>query len=233
MLDIKKIKLVAIDADDTLFETQPYFDRVEDEYCKLLDSYISYEECAKRLFKRECDNMYLLGYGSKAFIISLIENAIEVSKGRVSNQEILKIIELGKSLFSIPTHPLKGVEETLERLKERWYKLIVFTKGDSKEQEEKLFRSGLLKYFDDYKVYTDKTTKEYIRLLKEYNVSPQNFLMVGNSFKSDIEPVIKLGGYAVHIPFHTPWKYEKTDEYEDVNCIRISTFKELGQILTR
>ncbi len=241
MLDISKIRLIAVDADDTLWETQPFFDEIEEKYCHFLEHYAPYEVIDSEFFKRECANMHKLGYGSKAFIISLVENAIDVSEGRVKSSELKQIIEWGKSLVDIPATPLDGVEETLEKVNALLNdsslfpsrpRMIIFTKGDSKEQELKIFRSGLLRYFDDYRVYTDKKEEDYRRLLNEFGVVPTDFLMIGNSFKSDIDPVLKIGANAVYIPFYAPWRFESTTEYEHGNLYRAESFKKLLSFLS-
>lgn len=236
-----KYRLIAIDADDTLWETQPFFDRIEEWYCAFLSKYAPADVIDIEFFKKECENMKKLGFGSKAFIISLVENAIEVTKGEVKPSELKEIIDRGRTLIDIPATPLKGVEKSLEKIRakidkinsqqESKVKLIIFTKGDSKEQEDKIFRSGLLKYFDDYRVYTDKRKEDYLKLTQEFSVKPEEFLMVGNSFKSDIEPVLQIGGNAIHIPFYAPWKYESTQEYDHPNLVEVEHFSSLHKIL--
>lgn len=269
-LIFRNIRLIAIDADDTLWETQPFFDKIEEWYCSFLSKYANQEFIGSEFFKRECYNMEKLGYGSKAFIISLVENAISVTNGNVKPSELMEIIEKGRSLIDIPATPLEGVEETLKLLREKIMennlnvvnigsskerenenirerkkkgdsvkseicdkkvKMIIFTKGDSKEQEVKIFRSGLLKYFDDYRVYSEKREEDYFKLIREFGVEPENFIMIGNSFKSDIEPVLKIGGRAIHIPFYAPWKYELTDEYDHPHLIKILHFNKLNDFI--
>lgn len=233
--------LIAIDADDTLWETQPFFDKIEEWYCAFLSKYAPADVIDAEFFKRECYNMKKLGYGSKAFIISLVENAIEATGGKVKPSELKEIIDRGRTLIDIPATPLEGVKKSLAKIREkinqinagqkRKVKLIIFTKGDSKEQEDKIFRSGLLKYFDDYRVYTDKRKEDYLKLTGEFEVDPEEFLMVGNSFKSDIEPVLQIGGNAVHIPFYAPWKYENTEEYTHPNLLEAKNFESLFKLL--
>ncbi len=209
----ENVSLIAFDADDTLWDCIGHFEAVEKAYGQLLATYGSYEEIASRLFERERANMPLLGYGSKAFIISLVENAINISKGQISGDELLKIIELGKTLLNMPGTPLEGVEETLKALrKQSSYKMVVFTKGDNLDQENKFHRSGLAKYFDDCIVVADKTPHEYMHLCRLFDTNIGRLCMVGNSFKSDILPVLKLGGYAVHIPYEQEWQMEHTED---------------------
>jgi len=207
------IRLLAFDADDTLWDCQGHFDDVENSYCQLLSPYGAKQEIATSLFSTETANMPLLGYGSKAFTISLIENAIKISGGKVDSGIITEIIRLGKSLLNMPATPLPGVERTLKALHDYGrYKMVVFTKGDNLDQENKFKRSGLAPYFDDCIVVADKTAREYEHLCQLFNVGIDQLCMVGNSFKSDILPVLDLGGYAVHVPYELQWKMERAEE---------------------
>ena len=176
--------------------------------------------------------MPLLGYGSKAFLLSLLENAIEVSGGRLKADEVEKIIKLGKELLQLPGKPMDGVEETLKVLRERGeYHLVVFTKGELLDQENKFHRSGLKPYFDDIIVVSDKTEASYYQLCERFSINVEQLLMVGNSFRSDIEPVLKLGGWAAHIPFHTTWQHEVVEEYEHPHLLKLEYFAQLNQVL--
>lgn len=226
------VKLLAFDADDTLWDCQSFFEHVEEEYCKLLSDYGSTKEISDALFRTETANMPLLGYGSKAFTISLVENAVRVSGGRVKGDTISQIVMLGKSLLELPATPLPGVRDTLAALRQsEAFKMVVFTKGEILDQENKLRRSGLERYFDGCVVVADKTVREYQGLCERYGIDISELLMVGNSFKSDIEPVLRLGGYAVHVPFHTMWKHEQTKEYAHNHLITIENFAELKNLL--
>jgi putative hydrolase of the HAD superfamily len=229
----ERISLIAFDADDTLWDCQGHFDDVEADYCRLLAPYGSQDEIAAKLFQTENSNMPLLGYGSKAFTISLVENAIKLTKGNISGDELLKIIDLGKTLLNMPGTPLEGVEETLKELhKKGTYKMVVFTKGDNLDQENKFKRSGLAKYFDDCIVVADKTPHEYMHLCRLFDTNIGRLCMVGNSFKSDILPVLKLGGYAIHIPYELEWQMEQTEEKtEHPKYRRIDAFKQLLTLL--
>lgn len=143
-----------------------------------------------------------------------------------------RIVELGKTLLRLDARPLEGVEETLARLRQtRQYKLAVFTKGELQDQENKLWRSGLQRYFDVVSIVSDKTPEAYRRLCRELEVKPEELVMVGNSFKSDIVPALKIGALAVHIPFHTTWAHEKTEEFAHERLRRISRFEEIMDIL--
>jgi len=241
------IKLVAIDADDTLWDCQSYFVQVEEEYCRLLSDFADADTVSYELFKTETANMAELGYGCKAFTLSLVENAVRISDGRISANRLLQIQDLGRSLLRLAATPLPEVRETLEQLRHSLLSpsvpascsllpipcplMIVFTKGEIDDQLHKLERSGLAPLFDDVVVVADKTKEEYLRLCERYNVDISNLLSVGNSFKSDVEPVLQLGGYAVHIPFKHLWAHEHTEEYSHPHLWTISHFGELTNVL--
>lgn len=224
----ENIKVIAFDADDTLWINEPYFQEVEKRYTQLLKPYGSPEEISAALFKTEMKNLKTLGYGAKAFTISMIETALEVSNQKIAADDIRQIVDLGKSLLEIPIELLPKVKETLEVLKEKGkYKLVVATKGDLLDQENKLERSGLAPYFDHIEVMSDKTEKEYLRLLNILQIKPSEFLMIGNSLKSDIQPVLALGGYGVHIPFEVMWQHEVVDAFTHKNLKQVKGFDEL------
>lgn len=222
--------LLAIDADDTLWDCQSHFNAVEDRYFELLKPYGDKDFLYEEFFDTEKANMSSLGFGSKAFTISLVENALRVSGGNISTSKIAKIISLGKSLLSMPTTPLPTVEETLRALanrKAKTFKMVVFTKGDTNEQEAKLERSGLLPYFDDVMIVSDKNDTAYRRLFALYSTTPETSVVVGNSFKSDIAPAIRYGATAIYIPYHVTWRMEHTEEFEHERIFRLSKFKEI------
>lgn len=224
----EQIKVIAFDADDTLWVNEPYFQEIEKQYTQLLKSYGTSEEISAALFKTEMKNLKSLGYGAKAFTISMVETALEVSNQKIAADDIRQIVDLGKSLLEIPIELLPKVKETLEILKEKGrYKLVVATKGDLLDQENKLERSGLSPYFDHIEVMSDKTEKEYLRLLNILQIKPSEFLMIGNSLKSDIQPVLALGGYGVHIPFEVMWQHEVVDTFTHKNLKQVKGFDEL------
>ena len=203
-----KLKVIAFDADDTLFVNEPYFQETEQKFCALMSDYLSHQGLSQELFKTEIANLDLYGYGIKGYILSMIEAAMKISNNTISIEIIEKIIEYGKELLQKPIELLDGVEVTLEALKGK-YKLIVATKGDLKDQQSKLHRSGLGHYFHHIEVMADKQEVNYQKLLTRLEIKPDEFLMIGNSLKSDVLPVLEMGGYAVHIPFHTTWEHEK------------------------
>jgi len=204
------LKVIAFDADDTLFINEPYFQETEHKFCTLMSDYLSQQGLSQELFKIEIQNLDLYGYGIKGYILSMIEAAIEISNNTISIEIIEKIIQYGKELLQKPIELLDGVEETLAALHGK-YKLIVATKGDLKDQQSKLHRSGLGHYFHHIEVMADKQELNYEKLLKRLEINADEFFMIGNSLKSDVLPVLGIGGYAVHIPFHTTWEHEKVN----------------------
>jgi putative hydrolase of the HAD superfamily len=208
------LKVIAFDADDTLFVNEPYFQETEDKFCVMMSDYLSKQGLSQELFKIEVDNLSLYGYGIKGYTLSMIEAAMKISNNTLSVEVIGKIIDLGKELLQRPIELLDGVEETLKALRGK-YKLIVATKGDLKDQQRKLHDSGLGIYFHHIEVMADKQEVNYEKLLKRLEIESKEFFMIGNSLKSDVLPVIGIGGYAVHIPFHTTWEHEKISHKVD------------------
>lgn len=221
----KDLQILAFDADDTLWDCQGHFDQVEKDYCQVLAPYADEATVSEMLFQTETANMPLLGYGSKAFTLSLVENAVKVSRGQVCAADVLRIVELGKSLLQLPATPLPEVRPTLEALHQaKDFAMVVFTKGELLDQENKLKRSGLAPLFDDIIVVSDKSKDEYAKLCKRFGTTIDHLLMVGNSFRSDIEPVLQLGGWAVHIPFSSIWRHEQIEEYSHPKLVTLSHF---------
>ncbi len=202
-----EIKVIAFDADDTLWVNEPYFRESEMEFCNLMKNGMSLEEVTEKLFTTEIGNIPLYGYGTKAFILSMIETSLKITKGNISSEKIQSIIELGKRQMNKSIELIDGVVDVLESLQGK-YRLIVATKGDLLDQERKLKKSGLLKYFHHIEVMSDKREDDYKKLIQHLDIPASEFLMVGNSLKSDILPVLNLGGKAVHVPFHTTWEHE-------------------------
>lgn len=202
------LKVIAFDADDTLFVNEPYFQETEEKFCALMSDYLSHQGLSQELFKTEIANLELYGYGIKGYILSMIEAAMRISNKTISIEVVEKITEYGKELLQKPIELLDGVEETLQALSGK-YKLVVATKGDLLDQRRKLHNSGLGHYFHHIEVMSDKKEKDYEDLLKRLEIKAEEFFMIGNSLKSDVLPVLNIGGYAVHIPFHTTWEHEK------------------------
>lgn len=208
---IEGIQVIGFDADDTLWVNETYFLETEHKLRLLLSPYVDGETVSAELFRTESRNMSLYGYGVKAYILSVIETAIRITCGKVPADVISQIITLGKEQLTQPVELLDGVEDTLNALVGR-YRLIVVTKGDLLDQEQKLRRSGIEHLFHHVEIMSNKTDREYSALLRHLDIRPDQFLMIGNSLRSDILPPLNLGSYAVHIPFHTTWAHERVDE---------------------
>jgi putative hydrolase of the HAD superfamily len=204
------LKVIAFDADDTLFINETYFLETEEKFCALMSDYLSHQGLSQELFKVEIANLKLYGYGIKGYILSMIEAAMNISNNTIPIEIIEKIIQYGKELLQKPIVLLDGVQETLQALHGK-YKLVVATKGDLLDQRRKLHNSGLGHYFHHIEVMSDKQEIDYTDLIKRLEIQPSEFFMIGNSLKSDVLPVLAIGGYAVHIPFHTTWAHEKID----------------------
>lgn len=219
-----KINTIAFDADDTLWINEPYFQEAEKQFCELLKNYLSPDLVSQELFTTEMKNLHLYGYGVKGFVLCMIETANRISNHTVSLKRIDEIIAIGHDLLQKPVELIEGVTETLSQLKGK-YKLIVATKGDLLDQERKLKKSGLQGYFHHIEIMSDKKTTDYQKLLHHLDCKPENFLMLGNSVKSDIIPVLSLGAYAGHIPYEVTWTHEqheqtvKHDNFVALKCI--------------
>ncbi len=227
---LSNIKVIGFDADDTLWDNEPFYRETEDAFCALLKDYLPKEKIIEELFKTEINNLELYGYGVKAFMLSLIETGIRVSRGKVPVSTIDEIIKLGKEQINRPIQLLDNVEMVLEALKSR-YKLIVATKGDLLDQERKLNKSNLAQYFHHIEIMSDKKEKNYQELLNHLDIKPEEFLMIGNSIKSDILPVLNLGGFGVFIPYHITWLHEQVDE-ESIQHPQFLKVKSLDQVIT-
>lgn len=204
------IRVIAFDADDTLWVNEPYFREAEEKFSALLEDYLPLHSVTKELYKTELQNIPLYGYGVKGFMLSMVETALRVSNNTVPHSVIEKAIGYGKDLLDKPIELLDGVEETLHLLKNK-YRLVMATKGDLLDQERKLTKSGLVSYFHHIEIMSDKQESDYRELIAHLDISPSEFLMIGNSLKSDALPVLAIGGHAIHVPYHTVWEHEKVD----------------------
>lgn len=214
--EFQHIKVIGFDADDTLWVNETYFRDAELEFAKLLAAYETANTIDQELFKMEMKNLPIYGYGVKGFVLSMVEMALELSNNTISNKTIGDILKIGKDMINKPVELLEGVEEVLKKLSLN-YKLIVVTKGDLLDQERKLEKSGLLEYFHHIEVLSDKQEANYSKLLNHLDVKPSEFLMIGNSLKSDILPLVNIKAKAIHIPFHTTWLHEQINENENKN----------------
>lgn len=228
-IDYSRIKVIGFDADDTLWVNETYFRDAEVAFGKLLSKYETLNKIDQELFKMEMKNLPLYGYGVKGFVLSMIEMALELSNNNVSNQVINDILAIGKDMINKPVELLEGVEEVLKKLSQK-YRLILATKGDLLDQERKLEKSGLLDYFHHIEVLSDKKEENYSKLLNHLDIKPSEFLMVGNSLKSDVLPLINIKAHAIHVPFHTTWLHEEVHE-DETNGVEYKTVGSLLDIL--
>ena len=223
-----KFRVIAFDADDTLWDCQSHFEEVENHLYSLIAPYC--EDPKHELFLTESGNMADLGYGCKAFTISVIETALHIAGNDLSATQLKELLAHSKQLLHLPATPLPGVVSTLETLRSRLdgsSKMVVFTKGELQDQENKLKRSGLLKYFDDVEITSDKSQREFLDLCEHQQIHPSELLMIGNSLKSDIAPALAIGAWAIHIPFHVTWQLEHFEDIDHERLIKIEHFSEI------
>lgn len=226
------IKVIAFDADDTLWVNEPYFRETETAFCQLLEDFMPLHSAERALLTTEIKNLPLYGYGIKGFTLSMIETALSISEGHIRATAIGRILELGKELLARPIELLDGIEEVLGSLKER-YRLVVATKGDLLDQERKMKNSGIDHYFHHIEIMSDKGVADYRKLVRHLDIAPEQFLMVGNSLKSDVLPVLELGGHAIHVPYHTTWAHEVVDDtIEHANFRSVTTIREILPLLS-
>ncbi len=222
------IKTIAFDADDTLWHNERIFISAKAKYKRLLSRYHDEDWIEARLDKAEMQNIKHFGYGIKGFTLSMIETAVELTEGRVKGDEIKDIITYAREMMSSPIEFLEGVTETIEQLSGD-YQLMVITKGDLFDQEAKLARSGLGDFFGEVEIVSEKNSKVYERIFLRYGIKINEFVMIGNSLKSDILPVVDLGSNAVHIPYETEWFHEAVDPqaFEDKDFVRLEKMSHL------
>ena len=224
-------KIIAFDADDTLWHNEPYFDEAQERFCALFQDYASSQEILGLILNHQVKNLPLYGFGIKAFTLSMIETALQLTNHQISGKGIEQILAIGKDLLQKPVELLPNVESVLQQLKGK-YKLVVATKGDLKDQHRKLHDSGIGHYFHHIEVLSDKTELDYEKMLGRLECHAEDFLMIGNSLKSDVLPILNIGGHAIHIPYHTTWEYEKIDfEIQHKNFKALTNIETLLTIL--
>src|SRR5271157_501529 len=222
------IKTIAFDADDTLWHNEPLYDQARIQFCNILSGYQTSEILENRLSQIEIGNIQYYGYGIKSFILSMVEAAIDLSAGQIKGHEIQDILDISRQMLAAEVPLFENAINVLEALHSD-YDLILITKGDLFEQIRKVERSGLARYFRLIEVLEDKTEKSYRTLLEKYDIDPATFLMVGNSIRSDILPVLKIGGQAIYIPYATTWVHEMVPDH-DLNQSRYTEINNLRQL---
>ena len=201
------ISTIGFDADDTLWESEVFFSEVEKKFSDLINSYGVEADVGKELYETEKRNLPKLGYGVKSFTISMVESAHHLTQGNISSGDMIEIVQWGKELLHHPVKLLSGVLDVMSQLQSR-FTIYVITKGDPFHQQQKFNDSGLSTFVTDIEILQEKDSEAYRKTLASIDVAPEEFLMVGNSIRSDILPVIEIGSHAVHIPHETTWKYE-------------------------
>lgn len=225
------IKVIGFDADDTLWVNELLYRETERQYCEILKPFLPENETIQELFKTEMQNLELYGFGAKGFILSMIETALRISDNKVTLSAINRILAIGKNLLNEPVVLINNVEKVLRNLQPK-YKLILATKGDLLDQERKLKKSGLSSYFHHIEIMSNKQEGNYIKLLKHLDIKPHEFLMIGNSVKSDILPVINIGAKAIHVPYEITWQHENDHETtDDSKFITVDNLLEIIEIL--
>jgi putative hydrolase of the HAD superfamily len=231
------ITAIGFDADDTLWESEISYVNTKEEFARLLSNYSSFEQVKAELDVIETQNVQLYGYGFKSFTLSMIETALQVSGGSVQASLIGQILERAKDVLKSEIKLIEGVEAVLSELHEQspQYSLFLITKGELFEQQRKINRSGLRRYFQHTEVVPDKTPDAYARLLHMHNIPPEQFLMIGNSLRSDILPVISIQGWAVLVPHPLTWSHENTpgQEVPTGRWFEIQNIRELPGFLKR
>jgi len=221
---MKHIKVIAFDADDTLWVNEPYFRAAEKQFYDLMADYLPKNSPPNTLFQAQIKNLPIYGYGIKSFTLSMIEAAIAVTNKTIPLTAIVQMLDIGKEMLEAPVELIDGVETVLKTLKGK-YRLVLATKGDLLDQERKLEKSGLANYFHHIEIMSEKKLPNYKRLIQHLDIPPNEFLMIGNSLKSDVLPVLEIGGHAFHVPFHTTWEYEQVE-----TTVENERFRALGNV---
>ena len=226
------IEVIAFDADDTLWHNERYYSEAKEKFRQILTRYHDAQWIEDRLDSTELQNLNRYGYGIKSFTLSMIETAVQLTEGRIIGTDVHDIINIAWAMLEKPMDVFEGVRETILTLSER-YKLLLITKGDLFEQEAKVARSGLGDFFDGIEIVSEKTPRAYEGIVKRHQVNPKHFLMIGNSLKSDILPVLAIGGIGIHIPFETTWIHELVpeSETEGKDFIRLAHITHLPALL--
>lgn len=222
------LKVIAFDADDTLWVNEPFFRESEEKFASLLEDFMPHHSIMKELFRTEIENLGLYGYGIKGFMLSMIETSMRITDQKIPLGMIEKILEIGKDMLAKPVELIPGVQEVLKELNGD-YRIVMATKGDLVDQERKLKKSGLEPHFHHIEIMSDKRPADYAKLIRHLDVAPEEFLMLGNSLKSDILPVLELGGHAIHIPFHITWLHEQIDH--EITHDRFYQAERIGEVV--
>ncbi len=221
---------IAFDADDTLWHSESLYAAAQEEYRRLLAPYAGAERIDRVLHQTELRNLATYGYGVKGFALSMIEAALELSQHQITGSEVQRVLDLAKQMLSTDVELIEGVAEVVAQLAQT-YPLLLITKGDLVHQEAKIEQSGLKPYFRSIEIVADKTPQSYAALLAHHHIEPSRFLMIGNSLRSDVLPVLEIGGQAVHVPYAITWAHEHVDVPPDQQG-RYHELEHIGQLLS-
>ena len=226
----RRFEIVALDADDTLWQNETLYNNTQEKFRQMLTRYAAPEVVNQTLYDMEMKNLHHFGYGIKSFTLSMLETAVSLADGNLTGQEVQAIINFAREMVSAPTELLEHVAATVPRLAQT-HKLMLLTKGDLLDQEAKLVRSGLAEHFAHVEVVSHKTPDTYAAVLSRYQVRPEQFLMVGNSLRSDVLPVVEVGGTAVYIPYHLTWEHEIVTNPAHQNYLELEHIGQLPDLI--
>jgi putative hydrolase of the HAD superfamily len=228
------IQLIGFDGDDTLWHSEGYYQSTHDQFERLLGNYVDLADARvhERLLETEKRNIRLFGYGAKGMTLSMIETAIEITGERITAGDLHRLLALGKEVLRHPVELLPGIRDAVVAIAQD-YRLVLITKGDLFHQEAKVARSGLADIFHRIEIVSEKDPPTYRRVLDEFDLTPDRFVMIGNSLRSDIEPVVQLGGWGVYMPYHLTWAHEMETAFDrnDQRVVEVSGPAELPDAL--
>ena len=205
--------VIGFDADDTLWDNESIFTMTQEKFREMLSSH-GPEVVDQTLSSTQIKNLKIFGYGIKGFILSMIETSIELTDGEIQGNEIQQILDFSREMLVAPIELLPDVQEVIDELSKK-YRLLLITKGDLIDQETKIARSGLADYFTGVEIVSDKNSETYEKILSRHDITASRFIMIGNSMRSDIVPVVQIGGHAAHIPYYSTWDHEQKHPYID------------------
>jgi putative hydrolase of the HAD superfamily len=208
------LQLIGFDGDDTLWHSEGYYREANDAFARIIGRYVDLDDVHQHMLATERRNLKLFGYGAKGMTLSMVETAIAVTDQRISAADIHRLVALGKAVLQHPVELLPGIREVVEAVAQH-HPVVLITKGDLFHQEQKVASSGLAGLFQRIEIVSEKDAASYQRVLGEFNLQPAQFAMVGNSLRSDIEPVVRLGGWGVHMPYHLTWAHELEHALDD------------------
>jgi putative hydrolase of the HAD superfamily len=224
------IQLIGFDGDDTLWHSEGYYQATHAEFERVLGNYVDLADVRvhEQLLATEKRNLRLFGYGAKGMTLSMIETAIELTGERIAAGDLHRLLALGKQVLQHPVELLPGIRAAVTELAQQ-YRIVLITKGDLFHQEDKVARSGLADIFHRIEIVSEKDPRTYLRVLAEFELEPRRFVMVGNSLRSDIEPVVGLGGWGVYMPYHVTWAHERETSFDpdDRRVIEVGGASEL------